>query len=139
MEKDKLELVKTVEEKGEKDSLTELLRMGAKKLISQAVEAELEEMLEELDAQPVTVNFADAFGGHRTPVPFFEGDLDRQPNPYFRSPAFRSRTGHIDPGVAGDGLHGKLCQKLEDMGNGCELYALEARSIVSSAARTPST
>ena len=45
MEKDKLELVKTPEEKGEKDSLTELLRMGAKKLISQAVEAELEEML----------------------------------------------------------------------------------------------
>jgi len=44
MEKDKLELVKTPEEKGEKDSLTELLRMGAKKLISQAVEAELEEM-----------------------------------------------------------------------------------------------
>jgi len=45
MEKNKLELVKTPEEKGEKDSLTELLRIGAKKLISQAVEAELEEML----------------------------------------------------------------------------------------------
>ena len=45
MKKDKLELVKTPEEKGEKDSLTELLRMGAKKLISQAVEAELDEML----------------------------------------------------------------------------------------------
>ena len=38
MEKNKLELVKTPEEKGEKDSLTELLRMGAKALISQAVE-----------------------------------------------------------------------------------------------------
>ena len=45
MEKNKLELVKAPEEKGEKDSLTELLRIGAKKLISQTVEAELEEML----------------------------------------------------------------------------------------------
>jgi putative transposase len=45
MEKNKLELVKTPEEIGEKDSLTELLRVGAKALISQAVEAELEEML----------------------------------------------------------------------------------------------
>jgi putative transposase len=45
MKKNKLELVKTPEEKVGKDSLTELLRIGAKKLISQAVEAELEEML----------------------------------------------------------------------------------------------
>ena len=45
MEKNKLELVKTPEEVGEKDSLTELLRIGAKALISQAVEAELEDML----------------------------------------------------------------------------------------------
>ena len=45
MEKNKLKLVKTPEELEEKDSLTELLRIGAKKLISQAVEAELEEML----------------------------------------------------------------------------------------------
>jgi len=45
MEKDKLELVKTPAEIGEKDSLTELLRAGARALISQAVEAELEEML----------------------------------------------------------------------------------------------
>jgi len=45
MEKNKLELVKTPEEVGEKDSLTELLRIGAKTLISQAVEAELEDML----------------------------------------------------------------------------------------------
>lgn len=43
MEKNKLELVKTPEEVGEKDSLTELLRIGAKALISQAVEAELED------------------------------------------------------------------------------------------------
>ena len=45
MEKNKLELVKTPAEIGEKDSLTELLRAGARSLISQAVEAELEEML----------------------------------------------------------------------------------------------
>ena len=45
MGKNKLELVKTPEELGEKDSLTELLRIGAKALISQAVEAELEDML----------------------------------------------------------------------------------------------
>jgi putative transposase len=45
MEKNKLELVKTPEEVGEKDSLTELLRIGAKSLIAQAVEAELDEML----------------------------------------------------------------------------------------------
>jgi hypothetical protein len=45
MEKNKIELVETPEEIGEKDSLTELLRVGAKALISQAVEAELEEML----------------------------------------------------------------------------------------------
>lgn len=45
MEKNKLEVVKTPAEIGEKDSLTELLRVGAKALISQAVEAELEEML----------------------------------------------------------------------------------------------
>ena len=45
MEKNKLELVKTPGEVGEKDSLTELLHIGAKALISQAVEAELEDML----------------------------------------------------------------------------------------------
>ena len=45
MDKNKIELVETPEEIREKDSLTELLRIGAKKLISQAVEAELEEML----------------------------------------------------------------------------------------------
>ena len=45
MDKNKLKLVKTPEEVGEKDSLTELLRIEAKALISQAVEAELEEML----------------------------------------------------------------------------------------------
>lgn len=45
MQENKIELVKTPEEKGEKDTLTELLRNGAKELISRAVEAELEEML----------------------------------------------------------------------------------------------
>lgn len=45
MEQNKLELVKTPEIEATKDTLTELLRNGAKKLISQAVEAELNEML----------------------------------------------------------------------------------------------
>jgi len=45
MEENKIELVKTPAEKTEKDALTELLRIGAKELISKAVEAELEEML----------------------------------------------------------------------------------------------
>ncbi len=45
MEKSKLELVKTPVEIEETDSLTELLRIGAKALISKAVEAELAEML----------------------------------------------------------------------------------------------
>lgn len=45
MEQNKLELVKTAEIEATKDTLTELLRNGAKKLISQAVEAELNEML----------------------------------------------------------------------------------------------
>ena len=98
-----------------------------------AAELELEEMLEQLSVDPASsVNFADAFGGHPLPVPLFEGDADHQPNPYPRTPSFRNRTSHYAPAVAGDGLHGELCKRLESMGNGCELYAYEARSLVSS-------
>jgi putative transposase len=45
MKKNKIELLKTPEKNEIKDPLTELLRVGAKKLILQAVEEELEEQL----------------------------------------------------------------------------------------------
>ena len=99
-------------------------------------DAELEEMMEQLEMDEGVDTFASAFKGHPTPVPFFEGEGRRIPNPYARSHAFRSRTAHYQPSVVGDGLQGALCTKLEAMGSGCELYALEARSLVSTCSYT---
>jgi hypothetical protein len=92
------------------------------------LEADVNELLDDIDTigeGGAPVPFAEAFSGHRLALPHAAGNF------YGRSAPFHGTTVHYDPWVAGDGLHGRLCSALESKANGHEIYAFEARSLMS--------